>query len=59
MNGESELLPILTSLPMMKRMVAIGADQEPLPLSLSCMMKTTIMSVETKIHLRKAWEMML
>ena len=58
-NGESEILPILTSLPTMKRMVAIGADQRLLLMSLSHMMRTSIRSVETEIHLWEAWEMML
>ena len=49
MNGESKLHPILTSLLMVKRMVAIGADQELLLASLSYMMRTIIMSVETEI----------
>ena len=35
-------------------MVAIGADQGPLLVSLSRMMKTTIMSAEAEIHLREA-----
>ena len=50
MNGESELHPILTSLPMVKRMAAIGADQGLLLVSLSHMMRTIIMNAETEIH---------
>ena len=45
---------ILTSLSTMKRMVAIDADQRLLLVSLSRMMKTTIISVEIEIHLREA-----
>ena len=61
MHGESKLLPTLTSLPTMKRMVAINADQGLFLVSLSLMMRTTItiISVETEIHLPKAWGMML
>ena len=59
MNSERKLLPTLISLPTMKRMVAIGANQGHLLASLSHMMRTTIMGVETKIHLQEAWEMML
>ena len=54
MNSEGELPPILTSLLMMKRMTAIDADQGLLLVSLSCMMRTTIMNAETEIHLPKA-----
>ena len=47
MNGKSKLRPILTFLLMSKRMVATGAGQG-LPLaSLSHMMRTIIMNVET------------
>ena len=58
-NGESKLLPIPTSLSMMKMMVIIGASQGPLLVSLSRMMKTIIMSTETENHLWEAWEMIL
>ena len=46
MNGESELLPNLTSFPTRKRIVAIGADQRPLLVNLSRMMRTTIMNIK-------------
>ena len=59
MNGKSELLPNLISFPTMKRIVAIGANQGPLLVNLSCMMRTTIMNAEVEIHLREAWKMML
>ena len=55
MNSEGELLPVLTSLLMAKRMVTIGANQELLLASLSYMMKTIIISAETEIHLREEW----
>ena len=38
---------------------SFDADQGLLLVSLSHMMRTTVMSAETKIHLPKAWEMML
>ena len=41
--------PILTSLPMVKRMATIGVDQGLLLASLSHMMRTIIMSAETEI----------
>ena len=59
MNGESELLPNLTSLRTRKRIVVIGADQGPLLVNLSHMMRTTIMNAEAEIHLQEALEMML
>ena len=58
MNGEGELLPILTSLLMMKRMVVIDADQGLFLMILSRMIRITTMSAEIEIHLPKAWEMM-
>ena len=58
MSGEGELLPILTSLLKMRSMVVIDPGQGLLLVSLSCMMKTTIISVEAGIHLLEAWEMM-
>ena len=57
MNGESELHPILTSLLRVRRMVAIGADRELPLISLSHMMRTIIMNVETEIHPWWVWEM--
>ena len=42
MNGESELLLNLTFLLTRKRTVAIGVDQGPLQVNLSCIMRTTI-----------------
>ena len=59
MNGERELPLFLTSILMVKRLVAIGANQGLPQVSLSRMMRTTITSTETEIYLRKAWEMML
>ena len=57
MNGEDELPLIQTSLPRVKMMVVIDADRELLLVSLSHMLRTTTVSVETGIHLQKAWEM--
>ena len=56
-NGESKLPQIRTSLPRMRRMVVIDADQELLLVSFSHMLRTTTISAETEIHLPKAWEM--
>ena len=58
MSGEGELLPILTSLLKMRSMVVIDPGQGLLLVSLSRMMKTTIISAEAGIHLSEAWEMM-
>ena len=58
MNGESELCPFLISLLMMRKMVVIGKDQGPLPVSLSHTMRTTTMGTEIEAHLLKAWGMM-
>ena len=49
MIGESELHSILTSLLMVRRMAAIGIDRGLPLVSLSHMMRTIIMNVETKI----------
>ena len=57
MNGEGELPPIMNSLLTVKGMVVINVDQGLL-MSLSYMMRTTIMSTEIEIHLPKAWEIM-
>ena len=59
MNGESELHLILTSLLMVKRIVAIGANQGLLLASLSHMIRTIITSAKTEIRPWKVWEMML
>ena len=55
---QKPLPPILTSLLTMRRMVVIDPDQKLLPVSLSRMMRTTTISVETRTHLSKALEMM-
>ena len=51
-NDESELQPTLTSLLMVRRIAVVGADRELPLVTLSHMMKTIIMSVETEIHPR-------
>ena len=56
MNDENKLPPILTFLLTIKRMVVIDTDQELLLVSHSRILRTTTMSVETEIHLPKAWE---
>ena len=56
MNGKSELHPILTSFLMVRKVATIGANRG-LPLaSLSHMMRTIIMNIETEIHPWWAWE---
>ena len=52
MNGEGELPPIMNSLLTVKGMVVINVDQGLL-VSLSYMMRTTIMSTEIEIHLQR------
>ena len=54
MNGENKLRPILTSLLMVRRMVAIGANQGLLLASLSRTTMTIIISVETGTRPRRA-----
>ena len=58
-NDEDELLPILTSLLMNIEMAVTGPSQGLLPVSLSCVMRTTTMNAEVRAHLSKAWETML
>ena len=58
MNSEGKLPPILTSFFTMKRMVVIDSNQGLLLVSLSHMVRTTTISVETRTYLPKAWEMM-
>ena len=49
MSDENELYPILTSLPMVKRMAAIDTGQGLLLVSLSHMMRIIIIDTETEI----------
>ena len=59
MNDEDELLPILNFLLMMIEVAATGPGQGLPLVSLSRVMRTGLMSAETKAHLVKAWEMAL
>ena len=56
-NGKRELCPFLALLLMIKRIVVIDANQELLLVSLSRMMRMSIMNAEAEICLPKAWEM--
>ena len=56
-NDEEGLLQTLMFL-LMIRMAVIDPGQGLLPMSLSRVMRTTIMSPEIGAHLAKAWEMM-
>ena len=58
MNGEGELLPTLTSLLTMRKMIVIDLDQGYLLVSPSRMIRTITMNVEKGAYLPKAWEMM-
>ena len=49
MSDENELYPILTSLPMVKRMAAIDTGHGLLLVSLSHMMRIIIIDTETEI----------
>ena len=57
MNDKEGLLQTLMFL-LMIRMAVIDPGQGLLPMSLSRVMRTTIMSPEIGAHLAKAWEMM-
>ena len=59
MHNENELLPVLISPLMMKRMLVIGKGQELHQANLSPTMKSTITNVGTRARLVEAWEMML
>ena len=57
-NG-SEFLSVLIFPLMMKRMISIGEGREFHKARLSPMIKSTIINVDTKARLVKAWEMTL
>ena len=50
MSDENELYPILTSLPMVKRMATIDVGQGLLPASLFHMIRIIIIDAETEIR---------
>ena len=59
MHNENKLLPVLTSPPMMKRMLVTGKGQELHQASLSPTMKSTTTGEDTRVRLVKAWGAML
>ena len=59
MHNGNEPFPVLTSPPMMKRILVIGEGQELHRVNLSLTMKNATTSEGTKAYLIKAWEMML
>ena len=58
MHNEGDLVLALTCPPMMKAMMTIGKDREPLQARPSLMKKSTTRGVNVKAHLLGAWEMM-
>ena len=52
----NEPFPVITSLPLMKRMLVTGKDQELHQVSLFLTLKSTTTSEDTKARLVKAWE---
>ena len=58
MHNESDLILTLTCPPMMKAMMTIGRDQEPLKARPSLMMKSITKGVNAKAHLIGAWDTM-
>ena len=57
MHSKNELLPVLIYPLMMKKMINIGEDRELHQARLSLTMKSTIINVDTRARLVKAWEM--
>ena len=53
-SAKGELLPTLTTLPMMRRTKTTDRGQELPPVNLSHMTKTIAMNAEIEIHLREA-----
>ena len=58
MHNEGDLVLALTCPPMMKAMMTIGKDREPLQARPSLMKKSTTRVVNVKAHLLGAWETM-
>ena len=59
MHSEDELLPNLTPLLMVRRIVVIDVDQGLLLVSLSHMKRNTTVNVDTRARLIEAWEITL
>ena len=57
MHSGDKLLPVLICPLMMKRMISIGEGREFHKARLSPMIKSTLINVDTKARLVKAWEM--
>ena len=57
MHSGDKLLPVLIYPLMMKMMISIGEGREFHKARLSPMIKSTIINVDTKARLVKAWEM--
>ena len=57
MHGRNELPLVLICPLMMKRMIIIGEGKELHEVKLSPTMKSTIINVDTRARLVKAWEM--
>ena len=58
MHNEIDLILTLTCSPMMKAMMTIGRDQEPLKARPSLMMKSITRGANAKAHLLGVWDMM-
>ena len=58
MHNEGDLILSLTCPPMMKAMMTIGRDREPLKARLSPMKKSITKGVNTEAHFLRAWDTM-
>ena len=56
-HSGNELLPIVICPLMMKRMIIIDKGRELHQVRLSPTMKSTIINIDIRVHLVKAWEM--
>ena len=56
MHSEGDLILTLTCPPMMKAMITIGRDREPLQVRPSLMKKSTTKGANTEAHLLGAWD---
>ena len=58
MHNKGDLNLALTCPPMMKAMMTIGKDREPLKARLSLMKKSITRGINVKAHLLGAWDTM-
>ena len=58
MHNEGDLILALTCHLVMKAMMTIGKDREPLKARLSLMKKSITRGVNAKAHLPRAWDTM-